>query len=304
MAPSSILAIFLGSAGGRGCHPGYTPHAWLGPGSTRARPGLRSPRVSRALTWLLRLLPALGLVLFLTGVGVFGPLQEDWWDAKGFVVNLASGVTAACFGVPIAFFILQRLLRQEDDKRSANDLTRQFATSIANILHEAEELAGGAEKITELEELAEIGEQVRGYVRLVLHVFASIQMPGSTARVPREDLARYAQALTELLWSCNDPPQPDAIESNLATIHIRWNFVSQELIPQARIKGVELAPDVAVSRVTTNVAKRGPYNSMRQLVFEFRSYSLLEQVENLATERPNAEAKTFQINSPSAEVVA
>jgi hypothetical protein len=76
--------------------------------------GYGSP-VSRLLTWVLRLLPILGFALIVIGSQEWYP--ESWLDSKGFVINLASGFTAACFGVPIAFFVLNRLLDDREVRR-------------------------------------------------------------------------------------------------------------------------------------------------------------------------------------------
>lgn len=73
----------------------------------------------------------MGVVFVLAGVGVFGGLPDTWWDPKGFIVNLASGITAACFGVPLAFFVLQRLL---DERTKRSETEEAIRLSLRNLL--------------------------------------------------------------------------------------------------------------------------------------------------------------------------
>lgn len=73
-----------------------------------------------------------GAVLFV--VGVWGGLPEalqGWWDSTGFVVNLVSGLTTACFGIPTAFFVLQKLL---DDRSKRLAREEAILLSLRNLL--------------------------------------------------------------------------------------------------------------------------------------------------------------------------
>ncbi|MEJ2863223.1 hypothetical protein [Actinomycetospora flava] len=140
--------------------------------------------MSRLLTWTLRLLWVLGAILFLVGIGVFGrlPEKEDqnpggWWDTSGYIVNLASGLTAACFGVPIAFFVLQRLLRDRanDDRQLA--MVKNAITSLERIERTIYSLSGvrydwfRTGSIRSLEE--EFDDFVRTIEEIVLHARSS-----------------------------------------------------------------------------------------------------------------------------------
>lgn len=89
--------------------------------------------MSRLLTWVLRLLPILGVLLFLEGAGVFGALPDTWWDSKGFIVNIASGMTAACFGIPIAFFVLQKLLSERAYQSDRQRIARLALDNVQEI---------------------------------------------------------------------------------------------------------------------------------------------------------------------------
>lgn len=80
--------------------------------------------MSRVVTRILLLLPALGLMLGLIGWREWYP--EAWLDSKGFVINLASGITTACFGVPIAFFVLQKVLAQREERLRVDGVQARY----------------------------------------------------------------------------------------------------------------------------------------------------------------------------------
>lgn len=88
--------------------------------------------VTRRLSRGLLLLYPVGAILFV--VGVWGGLPEapqGWWDTTGFVVNLVSGLTAACIGIPTAFFVLQKLL---DDRAKRIAREEAILLSLRNLL--------------------------------------------------------------------------------------------------------------------------------------------------------------------------
>ncbi|NYD37691.1 hypothetical protein [Actinomycetospora corticicola] len=88
--------------------------------------------MTRRLSRGLLLLYPVGAILFV--VGVWGGLPEapqGWWDTTGFVVNLVSGLTAACIGIPTAFFVLQKLL---DDRAKRIAREEAILLSLRNLL--------------------------------------------------------------------------------------------------------------------------------------------------------------------------
>ncbi|GAA4851545.1 hypothetical protein GCM10023201_50420 [Actinomycetospora corticicola] len=79
--------------------------------------------VPKALKRPLWLLVPLGIAL--TAVGLFAPFPQGetgWWDKTGFIVNLASGLTAACFGIPVAFYGIQWLLEKRQRENELKTL--------------------------------------------------------------------------------------------------------------------------------------------------------------------------------------
>lgn len=125
--------------------------------------------MSRLLTWVLRLLPALGVLLFFLGAGAFGALPDVWWDPKGFVVNLASGLTAACFGVPLAFFVLQRLLRDREGEEAQRQLVANIRDTVRRIREQlGNQLVSGLYGAGEFEEARKSVKSIRQPVRKLL----------------------------------------------------------------------------------------------------------------------------------------
>ena len=82
--------------------------------------------MSRLWTRLLWL-PVAGIALTLVGAGLAVDLPATWWDRQGFIVNLASGATAACFGIPLAVFGIQWLLQRREEE------TRQRCFAISRV---------------------------------------------------------------------------------------------------------------------------------------------------------------------------
>ena len=94
--------------------------------------------MSRLLTWVLRLLPLLGVALVIVGSQEWYP--ESWLDSKGFVINLASGFTAACFGLPVAYFVVQKLVIDRERRSIAQntaDRAFQVAMRIRRVVRES-----------------------------------------------------------------------------------------------------------------------------------------------------------------------
>ncbi|WP_432138642.1 hypothetical protein [Streptomyces sp. bgisy154] len=96
-----------------------------------------SPSIIRQISLLLW---ALGLLtLFL---GIYGD-ECGWWSDRSFLTNIASGVTAALFGIPVALLFLSQLatLQAEQAQRSAARglairLAEEFRESVVKLVKE------------------------------------------------------------------------------------------------------------------------------------------------------------------------
>jgi hypothetical protein len=95
------------------------------------RQGWRS--ISRPLRLLVLVCFPLGLLL-----AIFGLLGDifAWWSDFPFSTNLASSLTGALFGIPLALAFLQRLSAMQNDL-SDRDSTRREGRLVATRLHEA-----------------------------------------------------------------------------------------------------------------------------------------------------------------------
>lgn len=226
--------------------------------------------MSRLLTWVLRLLPVLGIILALVGLGVFGGLPGSWWDPKGFIVNLVSGFTAACFGVPIAFFVLQRLLQQEDDKRAERSRRQLFTNYLRDIRLNLHELVGGDSNEAVLAKLAFDARALQEYVDTKLMPALQPLAGGSGAHstISRSELDSAEKLLQDMVFRAKEALQRGGAdqEGNLATVHLRWAFVVDQLIPQARMHGIVLMTDVTATRIGRGITHRGPFRAVRELV--------------------------------------
>lgn len=71
----------------------------------------------RAISPTLRHLCVILLIsgMGLLSVGVLGD-TEGWWSQAPFLTNVASSITGACFGIPLALLILQRLSTVQSSK--------------------------------------------------------------------------------------------------------------------------------------------------------------------------------------------
>ncbi|MEU0942427.1 hypothetical protein ABZ379_06465 [Streptomyces canus] len=66
----------------------------------------------------------------------------DWWTHHGYVLNIFSGLTGACFGVPFALVGLDYLIRKQEEHREAERLreraalaTGRFVEDLLSIFH-------------------------------------------------------------------------------------------------------------------------------------------------------------------------
>lgn len=99
-----------------------------------------SPSMTPRILFAIRYLWVLGIVICVAYFSISLYLAGDtWtiWDPQGFLINIASGATAACFGVPIAFFVLQgaAALKEAQDKRvEAIDLAKRAFSRLQRLI--------------------------------------------------------------------------------------------------------------------------------------------------------------------------
>lgn len=165
--------------------------------------------VPRVQLWVLRLLPSLGVSLVAAGLLAGFPEGSDgWWDRTGFIVNLASGFTAACFGVPLAFFVLQNLLRDREEKRS----TRTVAVDATNAITRLNKLMRkdclfGFDTEEQVREALLAVDEVRARFEAVLAASARHDPPAALVRIGDKAL-RCAEPLGDLRFRFQSNKSP------------------------------------------------------------------------------------------------
>src|SRR4051794_37472478 len=92
---------------------------------------------------LIATLISAGLAFFT--IGLVGDLF-DWWDKLGFVSNVIAGTTGACFGIPFAVVVLQRVLRSEQDLRER----RERVQRLSNVLDDLRTYSTGVPDLDDL----------------------------------------------------------------------------------------------------------------------------------------------------------
>jgi hypothetical protein len=86
--------------------------------------------MSRGLRWFLCGLGALGTCGFI--IGLIGDLR-GWWTNLGYTSNVLAGVTGACFGIPFAVLVLQRLLNENQLRANRRNLQNRMVANLTNI---------------------------------------------------------------------------------------------------------------------------------------------------------------------------
>ncbi|GAA4767114.1 hypothetical protein [Actinomycetospora chibensis] len=184
---------------------------------------------------MLVLLPAVGALLFLTGTGVFGALPHEWWDPKGFVVNLASGLTAACVGIPFAVFGVQWIVRKREHEREVEVLRLLVRKNVEEVGRSSFAMLWNLvpgdvrNAFLAISHLGEILKQIKSY-----DADSSDSGDLQTLRAELHRLLRltgdyYLGGLVALRSVCEG-----ARHSALR----RWEFLSSDLLPRCEFSGV------------------------------------------------------------------
>ncbi|MET9462447.1 AtpZ/AtpI family protein [Streptomyces canus] len=94
--------------------------------------------ITRAFSWLRSRPRATRIVISVgvpTGIAfiILGVWLDsvDWWPRHGYLLNLFSGLTGACFGVPFALAGLDYLIRNQEEHREAGRVRARAAVEAA-----------------------------------------------------------------------------------------------------------------------------------------------------------------------------
>ncbi len=245
--------------------------------------------MSRLLTWVLRLLPVLGIVLALVGVGVFGGLPDSWWDPKGFIINLASGFTAACFGIPLAVLVLQKLVGDRDRIRRRATLQEMVRTGLVEIRLALDKVVeGNKEDIDSCIEKIEITEWELSRLDSIDGIpdvpKGSIVYENSGRLKSAQRSLQYIRDEISELWDSDT-----AASERWDLIRTRWKFLATNAIPQARLEGFYFLSDELQRRIDLAISKPGPPDIVRRLYSPWRLAEMPVDIVGRTTheERPD-----------------
>ena len=184
---------------------------------------------SRGLRWASIVMWAIAVVS--TAAGALGDVR-GWWTAWPFMTNLASSLSGALFGVPIALIVLEQIAVGETSRRERASLLRFAALTIDGMAAELEGLGRGAGPLHDLAESLRLLTQ---------------EMSGTTGwnrRDPRFDQAISSWTSARTVW------QDSAIDRVhlqlvIARATSQWRFFRDHLGPQLTLQGVAwtAAPD-------------------------------------------------------------
>ncbi|WP_030198225.1 hypothetical protein [Streptomyces sp. NRRL S-87] len=195
------------------------------PNTAIARFWAETPKQIRRLSVLL--LP-LGTVLFFVGLRLDA---TDGWTGHDYLLNVYSGLTGACFGIPVALLLLNRLTSAQDEVRQAEQ-ARQRAGEEATAFQQS--LLSGFEA----SDLADLTTRV-----------AALQAQLADLRLKRaDDPARseavhdFLAAFDRLLPSPSGDPRPSlgalhhteeraAVSEWRSRIRVRWTVLNTEVRP-------------------------------------------------------------------------
>lgn len=208
--------------------------------------------MSRVWTKVLLLLPVVGVVLTLIGVDAICCLPAPWWERTGFVVNLASGLTAACFGIPVAFFGIQKLIRDGEQDRSRRNLKRQTLRSLQLMQHDAKETFGSDDTT-----LQDVSRKAKRIGALLLQLEQGIN--GSRV-VSAERFHEASESLTKLIADVETfhifhfPGSTDAAWSRLVRT---WKLLEGRLLIDAAVEELYPLPPHMITDIDSYIATFG-----------------------------------------------
>lgn len=248
------------------------------------------------LTWLFRRSRGAGIGLVATGfallaLGVAGDLN-GWWDELGFTSNVLAGLTGACFGIPVAYFVIQVLLRQEDERYSRSRVVR---AARQNLIEMVETLDGhfGAEHADDAVSVADAAFETL----LALHENATRlpQIPDRVVVDAQDAIGKlYGQAALDAISA-------GASLSEWKRIRLRWQSLSTSLIPEARALGIEVLPAQAEGYVESCMAAEKPLTVITR--YGWGSMTVLRDLLLELGARPDDSSPTVWTLSPEVEAV-
>jgi hypothetical protein len=209
----------------------------------------------RSVSPVLRLFAIWSFVvgLVLVALGTVGDIR-GWWPHAPFLTNLASSVTGACFGIPVALVVLQRLAAVQsevNDRNSVRRLLYRFAVRLDD----------AARRLTPFPLSATGMEQLRSELRdAVGEILRHSAQDDGLVRVTAADRPAYVAAVRRLHdlipalarhWPAFEEHHEAFLEA-LADFTVAASFLYEEIRPRAmEVDGRWLDPGLARTLVDT-----------------------------------------------------
>jgi hypothetical protein len=198
-----------------------------------------TPRSCPTLTWVswaLKGLLAGFLLLGICGltVGYLGDTR-GWWEDFGFVSNVLAGATGASFGIPFAVLVLQRLIRESEERAAQARLRRRIGQELRDIERHLDVDGAALLRLGQYSRTSRALADLRGVLQRTL------ESDGPGPASSPEELERLVEQLIADLAPEVDRALEDPSGSvtdgagRAARIRLarnRWRVVLEELLPQ------------------------------------------------------------------------
>lgn len=169
----------------------------------------------------------------LLAIGVVGDFNH-WWDNFGYSTNILAGLTAACFGVPIAATVIQWFLRMETRRQRRQEvaaLVRRSIEEICNALIDLSAKEAGAVVALADSVVVEIQDLAFDDPRVALSELRRIE----NGQRQVEQLVRRFLAL--------GASSEALVASRESSIRNRWRLINETLLFQAESLDMLLISD-------------------------------------------------------------
>jgi hypothetical protein len=229
---------------------------------------------TKAFGRLLALLPVPGAALLV--LGIVGDVQS-WWERLSFLSNVLAGITTACFGVPIAYFVIQRLISKRQEVR-AREATRALLAENLKLLEEAIlDLAPFDAHRSTLRFLKSRSEQAANLLREAGSKLDGGEIRAWNFRNAKKTIEEL-QALTESYGSAR-------ASATWAEVLLRWRMIYNEVIPRAFVSNLapidpkDMRELAARIESTSGLDKPYGFRAMIRAAPVIRTLNWMEKVE-------------------------
>ncbi|WP_433032793.1 hypothetical protein [Actinomycetospora sp. CA-053990] len=229
--------------------------------------------MSRLLNWALRFLWVPGIALLC--IGIIGDVQ-NWWDELGYTSNMVAGATGACFGVPIAYFVIQRLSRERDERRGRESLEGRTLEQVVKFKADAEILLTSDRQI--LAEMTRDAGRLTAFAVNVKWLWGEGYKVGSRRL---EEAHRHSRRLRANVESLRLWELPEATDPVWARLCSRWALLERELLPRATLEGIDVLPPHLSQDIGTYLQEtKGDFSSF----YEYAGSGDLDYIDEIISE--------------------